>query len=448
MSAAGTKECPFCAEMIKAAAVLCRFCGRELPAPPATPARCSDDPAGGQVPASVASPGLAQNEVFDLLAVLVEKSLAWYEQDEQGRGRYRLLETVRQYARDRLVEHGEGAALRDRHRDWFLLQTEQLQNRAWTEQEPYFDFTEAEHDNLRQALVWSLHGGQDGAEGLRLAGALWLAWFQAGALTEGRSRLEEALAEAPDAPPAVRAHALTGLGMILFTNDPLARRSLEESVALCRETGERPHLVAALNALGHLYARDGDVVGGIALLDEARALSSELGEQFVVYCDFYCGLTAQWVGDHSEAEWLLDRVVAHPRTWKSVRHFALAALGEVQLELNRVALARSNFREALVLAEPMHSMLTILKCLCGLARVWLAEGDAARSARLLGAVAAWVERLHMPQLPGEAGPVERTAAAARAILSETGFESAFAEGKALALDQAIEQALEPAEGVA
>jgi hypothetical protein len=384
-------------------------------------------------------------DVLDLLTSLVQKSLVVYEEDEQGQGRYRLLETVRQYARDRLGEHGEDAALRDRHRDWFLYRTEQLQYRAWTEQEPYFAFTETEHDNLRAALEWSLHGGQGGAEALRLAGALWLSWFQAGALTEGRARLEEALAEAPGAPPAVRAHALTGLGMIIFTNDPVARCSLEESVALSRETGERLHLVAALNALGYLYARDGDVAGGKALLDEARALSSELGEQFVVYCEFYCGLHAQLVGDHPEAERLLNQVVNHPQTWKSVRHFALAALGEAQLELNRVALARTSFREALAQAQPMHGTLTILKCLCGLAKVWLAEGDAARSARLLGAVAARAEHLRMPQLPTDAGAVERTAAGARQFLDETGFQAAFAEGKALTLDQAIRQALEPAE---
>src|SRR5437868_2992293 len=104
MSPSGTKECPFCAETIKMAAVLCRFCGRELP-----PLGSPEPPAPVVTFALTNQPAAAplvirQSEVFDLLNALVEKSLVVYEADEQGNGRYRLLETVRQYARDRLQE--------------------------------------------------------------------------------------------------------------------------------------------------------------------------------------------------------------------------------------------------------------------------------------------------------------------------------------------------------
>src|SRR5436189_6122085 len=91
---------------------------------------------------------IESEEVLDLLTSLVEKSLVIYEEDEQGNGRYRLLETVRQYARDRLLDIGEVEVLRDRHQGWFVNEIERLQHQAFTEQEPYFAFAVAEHENL------------------------------------------------------------------------------------------------------------------------------------------------------------------------------------------------------------------------------------------------------------------------------------------------------------
>src|SRR5438067_11561928 len=95
-------------------------------------------------------------EVLDLLASLVQKSLAVYEEDEQGRGRYRLLETVRQYGRDRLVEAGSSEATRDRHLRFCVLLAEEAEPKLrGFEQKRWAARLESEHDNLRAALEWA-----------------------------------------------------------------------------------------------------------------------------------------------------------------------------------------------------------------------------------------------------------------------------------------------------
>jgi predicted ATPase len=127
--------------------------------------------------------GVEEWEVLDLLTSLVEKSLVLYEERE-GEGRYRLLETVRQYARDRLLESEEGEAVRTRHLEFFL---------HWAEQGPGLERLETEHDNLRAALAWS--GAQrQGDVGLRLGGAMGGFWHVRGYWTEGRERLAGVLA--------------------------------------------------------------------------------------------------------------------------------------------------------------------------------------------------------------------------------------------------------------
>src|SRR5205823_6408067 len=120
--------------------------------------------------------GVEEWEVLDLLTSLVEKSLVLYG-ERSGEERYRLLETVRQYARDRLLEAGDAGVVRERHLEFFLL---------WAEQNPYeLDQLEGEHDNLRAALEWSQVQGHAEA-GSRLGGALWWFWEQRGFWMEGR----------------------------------------------------------------------------------------------------------------------------------------------------------------------------------------------------------------------------------------------------------------------
>src|SRR5262249_31999218 len=119
--------------------------------------------------------GVEEREVLDLLTRLVQKSLVIYEEREGG-GRYRLLETVRQDARERLLESGEAEAVRERHRDWFLALAQRAEPELWRgSQTEWLERLERENDNLRAALAWSGAPGQVEA-GLRLGGALRRFW--------------------------------------------------------------------------------------------------------------------------------------------------------------------------------------------------------------------------------------------------------------------------------
>src|SRR5437879_3145802 len=130
-------------------------------------------------------------EVLDLLTSLVEKSLVLYE-ERDGEGRYRLLETVRQYGRDRLLESGEGEAVRGRHQGWYLALAEQAEPELEGEhQGAWLQRLEGDHDNLRAALEWGWESAPVSA--LRLAGALGPFWLARGYWVEGGEALEHGL---------------------------------------------------------------------------------------------------------------------------------------------------------------------------------------------------------------------------------------------------------------
>src|SRR5207248_3040131 len=130
-------------------------------------------------------------EVLDLLTALVGKSLVLYE-DPEGEHRYRLLETVRQYAQEKLLAAGESDAIHERHLSYLLKLAEEAEpHLASAEQTAWLESLEAEHDDFRAALEWSEK--KDKARGLRLAGALWRFWYVRGYVREGRERLGAAL---------------------------------------------------------------------------------------------------------------------------------------------------------------------------------------------------------------------------------------------------------------
>ncbi|MBI3461203.1 tetratricopeptide repeat protein [Candidatus Acetothermia bacterium] len=226
--------------------------------------------------------GITEPEVLELLMHLVQKSLVLFE----GQGQeawYKQLETVRQYAREKLLESGEAGVVRARHLDWYIKLAEQAEVQLQgPEQVIWLNRLKREYDNFRTALAWC-KAEENGAEtGLRLAGALWRSWEIHGHFSEGRKWLEDALAQGSSASKQVRAKALYGAGVLVGYHWAYrqAKVLFEESLALYREFGDKQGIARALGGLGGaIDGMDGKKELIIGLFEESLALCREIGDK-------------------------------------------------------------------------------------------------------------------------------------------------------------------------
>ncbi len=222
---------------------------------------------------------LDATDVLDLLTHLVEKSLVVFQERE---GRYRLLETVRQYGRDKLLEAEEAPEARTRHRDFFMALAEDAEpHLRGAEAVTWLDRLETEYDNLRAALDWSLESGQTEAA-LRIAGALWWYWVRRGHWSEGRGWLERALAEAKGASSSARAKALVGAAdhAYYLHNFDRATGLAEESLTLSQALGDKYGVALSLVILGFVARDRGDYERSVALFEQSLALAQEVGHKW------------------------------------------------------------------------------------------------------------------------------------------------------------------------
>lgn len=225
-----------------------------------------------------AGQGIEAPQVLDLLTHLVDKSLVLAEEKEKET-RYRMLETIRQYAREKLQSSEEWEVVHRRHLEFFLRLAEQAEpHLRATEQVVWLQWLEEEHDNLRAALDWSLSHGEPSA-GLRLAGSVMRFWYLHGYWREGREWLERTLTagrglEEHSALQA-RARALQGLGWLSDESGQEAG-PYEESLAICRDIGDQWGIAFSLRGLGSLALNQDDLQLAEARLAESLSIYRQL----------------------------------------------------------------------------------------------------------------------------------------------------------------------------
>lgn len=332
--------------------------------------------------------GVSEDEVSNLLSSLVDKSLVMWEERDRAT-RYRLLETVREYARDRLRKRSEEAHWLDRH----LAHIRELAEAGephmkGPDEEKWFERFEAEHDNLRAALAWASVKTENVEAGLRLSGALARFWNMRGYWREGRGWLTTILAAAPGTHPTpARASALAGAGTLArHQGDYAAAWALyDEGLAIWREIGDRLRIARVLSNMGGLAWYRGRYATARTLLEEALAIDKALGnDQDVADALLNLGLIAVEQGNPASARLLCEESLAICRTIgnrQSIAH-ALLNLGVIASEQRDFEAARELFGEALAISRELRQPMVISRTLMNLAMVALAQGNYASAQAL------------------------------------------------------------------
>ncbi len=374
-----------------------------------------------------ATAAVADWEVLDLLTSLVDKSLVLTEAG--GTMRYRLLDTLRQYAADKREEEGgedETVRVRRRHCDWYLARAEEAEPQLQgADQARWLNYLETEHDNLRSALDWlaaEANEESDAAEaGLRLSAALSRFWQVRGYLSEGREQLARALlARRPETHTAAVAATLSAAGSLAIAQgDYVAARALheeglrirrelkdnpgiasslnnlgniasaqgdlgaartlyEETYRLQRESGNRRAIATTLNNLGNVALEQGDYVTARTLHQDSLALCRELGDQRGVASSLNnLGLVAYAQADHATAQSLFEEGLITRRALGDKQGIALSLnnLGNIAFERGDHAAAGSLYEESLVIRRALGDIQGVALSLNNLGNVASARGD-------------------------------------------------------------------------
>jgi predicted ATPase/class 3 adenylate cyclase len=319
-------------------------------------------------------------EVLDLLANLVDKCLVMTECKE-GNERYYFLETIRQYAQARLVESGEGVEYAKQHATTFVEITEEAFDELWGPKQGFWlSYLDLENDNLRTALEWMTRRKDCYDLLLRMTVSLWRYWEIRGYLTEGRSRLDFALANVPNQSKSLRAHGLRGAGMLaLQQGDYFQATELhQQSLALFRELGDKLGIGREMDVLGEIAKQQGDYSLSVKLHQESLALRYEIEDKEGVAVSLgHLGIIARDYGENQSAHDLLEESLKLSRELddKLLIALALKNLGMVAFNICEYPKANEFLEEAVAFYRELKDKLGISETIQILGNIAKNQGD-------------------------------------------------------------------------
>jgi predicted ATPase/DNA-binding SARP family transcriptional activator len=375
------------------------------------------------------------------LATLVDASLV--RTDGGHEPRFGLLETVRAYAVDRLEGRGNCDVLRRRHAEWFARLAAQAEPHLREAPGRWLERLERENDNLRVALDWL--EAHDTEAYIRLATALWRFWYLSGRLTEGRRRLEHAVASEP-APSLLRAKALLGLTVMYGNLGEYATSSLraEETLAVSREVDDDWTAAYATNLLARARYELGDPVAAERLHAESAAAFREYGDTHsALIAARNLALLLERVGerDRARAQHEDNLRAAAESGNQRIEASTLGALAALAAEDGRTADALQMLRRCLALHRDAHDVLDTALDLSRCAYVLARSGDLPSAARLL-----FVFERFEPRIGSRVGWIaarnEVVSSAIRDALSTAAVAALREEARTMTLDDALRSALE------
>lgn len=403
---------------------------------------------------AVCAPAPTGASVLDLLAHLVDKSLVLPADVVHGRSRLRILEVLRQFGHERLMESGEATTIQDGHADHFTSWAEDWSPKLrGPEQGLALDRFEVEHDNLRAALAWSQANGREDLA-LRLVAALWLFWYVRGYGAEGLRVATDVLARFDKSHPS-RGEALCGAAKLAWQQRDLhtAERLAGEALALFDKLHDPGGRGLALLDLANNSYFEGKVVDAETKYAEAlrllRAAGNEWGASIALN---NLGNMVGGSGRYAEAErYLGDSLECGIRIgdpWRKL--MALGSLGELYAERDKPGRAADIMVQCFVIQRDTHNIFSLPYDLDTCARLAVAFKQPERALRLAGAAdgirrrfgsVSRAESVMQNELDLFQVPLPKTLEEARGAIEANVADAAWQEGLAMSADGAIDYAL-------
>ena len=397
-----------------------------------------------------AGEGVDRSELLDLLTQLVNKSLVIFEEPD-GHARYRMLETIRQYAREKLLEVEQSDAIRDRHLSFFVrLAEEAAPKLEGKEVKAWLDRLEREMDNVRIALdrskdIARLPGG------LRLATALEWFWYPRGYQAEGLEHLQVLVGLLPPATHVLaRARALIVVATIQWARGSYAEasRTAKEALAIGNQLADRSIIADAYLRLGAAATAQGDYARALAFYEQSllnyQTPDTKHETASVLFFRLFRGEALLRQGDYVAAQTFFLENIARMQELELKNYLAYVTrrLGQTLLHQADYSGARIRFQESLVVNVEIGDVKAVAACLAAFAALALAQKELARAAQLFGASEAVSESIYTEMTPYDHDQYTRNVAALHTQSPAADFDAAWEAGRKLTLEEAVKLAME------